>query len=211
MKAKNFLATAIFVLLFSIFTCISFAKDDKQSSEAKVSNVSVLQRIKNAYNDFKNRKEQPKAAATAKAEEPKATTEPKATPAKKEMTKEEMIARLKKEFASSDDIFNFIQGLKAEKDKEGHITYTFNGIRIEDMSKEDLDKLLIRTHQVAVKLRTERIQQQLKTIKQTQGVQRIPTPPQPARIPSAVSSPPRPPYTTPPSSRTPTIPSTRRY
>jgi hypothetical protein len=102
---------------------------------------------------------------------------------KKEMTKDETLAQLKKEIATSDEIFNAVQGLKSEKDSKGNIIYTLNGVTIDNLSKEDLDKLLTRVRQSLVKIRTDRIQKQLETVKRAQGPRVIFAPPQPARTP----------------------------
>ncbi len=135
-----------------------------------------------------------------------AKTQPKTEPPKalrniekEEMTRDEMFADLKESIEEDDEIFDMVPELKAEKDKDGKFYYTFKGIRLEKLSKEDLDKLLARVNQVLVKLRTDRIQNQLETVKRVQNIQRMSASPQ-------VQQPPRTPSQGPSAPRTPSAP-----
>ena len=227
MKNRNLPATVIFVLLFIVVASLSFGNDGTQPSSTTGGNVSMLQRIKNAYNDFKNRREQgaqgvkaevkhapmpvkeePKMPIAQKAEVQKAEARkveaPKANTAKKAMTREGKIAELTEDFASTDELFSVVQGLKAEKDKLGKVSYTFKGMKVENLSEEDMDKLLTQVKQALVKIRSDRITKQLETVKQAQRIHDM-TRSAPISI-STPAQPPRTPPSTPPTVNIPKAP-----
>lgn len=221
MKKRIFVAAAIIYFALGIFALDGFCGGEK---------VGILQKVKNAYNNFRNKQQQSpqavspvrkdetlkpalsngvseekrsaaasvqKAAPAPKAEAPKAEGL-KAPVEKKEMTRDEMLADLKESLSEEDEIFDTIPELKAEKDKDGKSYYTFKGMKLEDLSKGDLDKLSARVHQALVRIRTDRTQRQLETVRRTQNIQRISVPPQPPRTPSQPTPPPSPPRTSAP-------------
>lgn len=186
---------------------------------------SLVDRIKNAYSNFRKKNEAKKASAqpaaavkqaapraaaeTTAAQKtiaetkvaPKAAAETKAVPKATEatttaavkMTKEELVADLKDELESDDEIFDIIPDFKAVKDETGKTYYTYKGVKLEDMAENDLESLLARTRQNLIKLRTERIQQQLETARRAQQIQRLAAPPVSPRTPAtaATQQPPR--------------------
>ncbi len=183
--------------------------------------VGALQKVKNAYNDFRVRQQQksqavknkalkqslaPKVTASKikspKVESPQAVA-PKAQAPDKEMSKEEMLAELKEELADNEDVFDMVPELKAGEAADGKVFYTFKGVKLEDLPKEDLNGLFTKVRQAMVRVRTERIQRQLEMVAQAQRPQRIAAPPQPPRtsassplpprVPSKPSAPPSPP------------------
>ena len=214
MKKRILIAAAVISFALGIFALDGFCGGEK---------VGILQRVKNAYNNFRNKQQQnpqavseeePKAAASVqkaapapKAEAPKAEGL-KAPVEKKEMTRDEMLADLKESLSEDDEIFDVVPELKAVKEKDGKVYYTFKGMKLEELSKEDLDKLLVRVHQTVVRMRTDRIQRQLETVRRTQNLQGLSATPQappkvqqPPRAPSQPASPPRLPAAPPPPSR----------
>ena len=134
----------------------------------------------------------------------------KETPVKPEKTKEEMLTDIKNNLKAYDEIFNSMPALKAQKDEAGNFFYTYKGIKLEDMSAEDLKKISLRIGQLAVKIRTENIQRQLNTIKNAQKLQgagsqgapgAVRTPAQPPHVPPSVPAVPKAPPAPPASPR----------
>ena len=109
--------------------------------------------------------------------------------AKKEMTKDEVLAQLKNDLSKNPEVLNMLPDLKAEKDKEGNLSYTFRGAGLDGLAKDDLDKLSVRVRQALVKIRTDRIQRQLDNIRQAQRLQNV-TPPSIPATPPKVPTPP---------------------
>lgn len=109
----------------------------------------------------------------------------KAEPAKKELTKSEVLDNLKIELEQNDEVFDMIPELKAQKDNEGKTLYTFKGVKLDDLTKEDLDKISKQVNHAITVIQSDRIQGQLETIRRTQNVQRMTVPPQSPRIPAA--------------------------
>ncbi len=114
---------------------------------------------------------------------------PKTQAPVKEMTKEEMLAELKEDLADNDEVFDAVPELKASAGKNGKAIYTYKGTVLDELSKEDLANLYVRLRQTLTKIRTDRIQRQLETVKRVERLQRIATPPQPPRIPVQVQPP----------------------
>lgn len=90
--------------------------------------------------------------------------------ARKDMTTEELIADIKDSVEGEEEILNFIPSLKRSKGADGKNVYMFNEVKIEDLKREDLEKLSINVGQVSTRLHTERIQNQLETIRQVQAL-----------------------------------------
>jgi len=82
-------------------------------------------------------------------------------------TKEEILAGIRSDLEAEEGILDTIPSLKADKDKAGNISYTYGGVKLEDMSRKDLEKLFARVAQSAVKIRTENIQRQLDIARRT--------------------------------------------
>jgi len=108
-----------------------------------------------------------------------------------EMTKNQMLAELKEDLASTDEVFDVVQGLKVVIGTDGRAVYTYNGVALEKISKEDMAKLFGRVRQALVKIRTDRIQRQLEITKQVERLQSMASPRQSPRTPSAVPSVPK--------------------
>ncbi len=121
---------------------------------------------------------------------PQAAASKAQTPVK-EVTKEEMLSELREDLADNDELFDAVPGLKASAGQNGNAVYTYKDIVLDELSKEDLTKLYSRVNQALVKIRTDRIQRQLETIRQVERFQRPANPPQPPRIPVAPPSAPR--------------------
>lgn len=145
---------------------------------------------------------QPQAAAN-KAEAPKARVP------KKDMTREEMVLELKEELKHNEELFDLFPDMKSKKGDDGNAYFTFKGIKIEDMPKEDLDNLLTKVRQALTKIRTDRIERQLEIVRRVERLNRAAAPVQSPRVPvvppsapRAVSAPPSPPS----APRSPSIP-----
>jgi hypothetical protein len=124
--------------------------------------------------------------------QPQPSEGPKVVYEKKEMTKGEILAEIKDKLGSDEEAVGMIPELKAQKGVGGNTYYTFKGVKLDDMPKKDLAELLKRVDQVIVKIQTDRIQQQMESIRQSQNIPRVIAP-----LPS-VTQPPRP-ATAPPS------------
>lgn len=237
---------SLFVGITCAVTVVAFAGlglciEAPQTGQAP-KKAGVIEKIKNAYSDFKDRdkkKEAAKEAPKPKIAQPKAVqpeeTQPKEVQPRTvmyaEMTKEEMLSEIKDDLETVDEIFDAVPGLKAEKDKDGKIFYTYNGVKLGEMGKEELGGLFTKVSQSATRFRTERIQRQLETVRRTERLttklapttpaapsgpsqtSRIPTPPplvqKPASPPPSPSIVSRPPLPAPPSAppRVPSPPS----
>lgn len=137
--------------------------------------------------------------------------------ARSKMTREELLADIKYDVESEEDILDYIPSLKKSKDADGNDVLTFNGVKIGDLNRADLEKLSVTVGQVSTRVRTDKIQRQMETIRQTQalaGGARSPTgmPRGAAPIASPPSLPPAPPVTTRPPQppQTPQAPSAPR-
>ncbi len=131
--------------------------------------------------------------------------------AAKEMSREEILEKLKHALDSEKAVLNYIPELKELKDEGGKEYYTFSGVKLEDLDKEKLRKLRIRVNQIRTQIRTERLNKQLESIQQAQRAaviaqqasristvsahpqQAPPTPPTAQQIPKAPPPPPTPP------------------
>lgn len=156
----------------------------------------------NGFSEDEKREAPPQAAA-------KKTEAPKARVPKKDMTREEMISELKEELKFNEELFDLFPDMKSKKGDDGNIYFTFKGIKIEDMPKEDIDNLLTKVRQALTKIRTDRIERQLEVVRRVERLNSAAAPLQSPRVPAAppsaprtVSAPPSPPS----ASRSPSIP-----
>ena len=149
-------------------------------------------------NKFSPKKESVKPAAAVK-QAPIVKQAPVVKPAaaveRSEMTVDELVADITENLDSEDEILTYVQELKKTVHAEGKVVYTLGGIPLKDAKKADLVKLSEAVAQAAVRIRTERIQAQLETVRQAQGLarqqvmQRPPAPPvQPPRPPQSPAS-----------------------
>lgn len=113
---------------------------------------------------------------------------PKERIAVKDMTREDMIAELKTDLADNEELFDMMPDIKAEKDDSGVNYFTINGTRVEGLSDETLKNVFTRVRQAVIRIRTDRIQQQLDMVRQAERAQRVIAPLRPPQIPSAVRS-----------------------
>lgn len=158
-------AAVIMVLSLAVFAGDGFGEDEKQG---------VPQKVKNA----------PQAAAN-KAEAPKARVP------KKDMTREEMVLELKEELKYGEELFDLFPDMKSKKGDDGNVYFTFKGVKIEDMPKEDIDNLLTKVRQALIKIRTDRIERQLEIVRRVERLNSAAAPPQGPRVPAAPPSAPR--------------------
>ncbi len=193
------------VVLVSVIIAVSLGLSSAYGLGEEGGKVSVLQKMKNAYNDFRARQQQrsqnvnneaiKQSSATKVAASQIASPEaasPQVTEAgpkskDKEMTREEIIAKLKEDFADNDEVINLIPELKAAKNRAGNTTYVYNGTELEKLSEDDLNGLYIRVRQNLVRIRTERIERQLETVRNINRLQSVSTPSQPMQPPRAPS------------------------
>ncbi|MBN1527083.1 MAG: hypothetical protein JW919_05845 [Candidatus Omnitrophica bacterium] len=119
-----------------------------------------------------------------------------------QMTKGELIEDIMETLDSEDEVLDYVPELKKTRDPSGKEFYTYGSAPLEDLEKGLLEKIWARVHQTATKIRTERIQDQLETIRQIENLRRATTPPpqpppQPPRVPpSPPRIPPQPPEQT---------------
>lgn len=118
-------------------------------------------------------------------------------------TKEDIITAIKKLLQKEKDILNYIPELKIQKGKEGEESYTYQGVKLEDLDKEKLERISGRINTQATIIRTDRINKQLETIRRTQQtISRPPQPPTAVRIPQTPSQVYAPPKASSPPSQT---------
>ena len=190
MKIRYFFVAVIAVLSLNIFSGEGFGKDE---------DPGISQKVKTSYSNLKAQQQDQKpvpvqkAAITnagavkaepAKIETPVGEIEKKGT-MKKDMTKEEILAGLKDDLADPDDLMAVMPELKVGADQNGKIIQTYKGVALDKLSKEDLSSLYIRVRQNLTRMRTERIERQLETVRRIERLQGVATPPQPPRVPSA--------------------------
>jgi len=130
----------------------------------------------------------------AQAKEPSTAgwTEEKADKAKrtrKDLTKEELVQYIKDRLDREEEVLNFIPELKKETDAAGNMYYAYQGVRLENLDKEKLDKLFLRVQNELVRIRTERLNRQLESIRR---IQRLTTQQQVPRVPNVTIPPPTP-------------------
>lgn len=123
----------------------------------------------------------PQAAAN-KAEAPKARV------SKKDMTREEMVLELKEELKYNEELFDLFPDMKSKKGDDGNVYFTFKGVKIEDMPKEDIDNLLTKVRQALTKIKTDRIERQLEIVRRVERLNRAAAPLQSPRAPAAPPS-----------------------
>ena len=105
-----------------------------------------------------------------------------------------------------EEILSFIPGLKKEKDAEGKVFYAYQGVKLSDMDRKELDKLFNKVQQEAVRIRTEKLNRQLESIRQAeqatraaqQAARTATPPPQPPKAPAPPPATPQIPKTPPP-------------
>lgn len=141
------------------------------------------------------------AAYGLDAAAPKAAAIKTAATKAAEMTKDQMLAKLKESIASTDEIFEVIKELRTVISKDGKISYTYNGIALDSISKEDMAKLFSRVRQALVKIRTDRIQKQLEITRKVERLQSAADVRQPSRLPASPPSLPKSPPSLPPALR----------
>ena len=148
--------------------------------------------------------EETKAVQTTASEAKAVPQKTEAAKPKKELTKAEMVEHIKGNLDRLEEILNFIPGLTKETDPAGNMTYAYKGKSLEDLDQEELTKLYGRVSNEAVRLRTERLNRQLESIRRANEITRqvrqgIPVPQIPAPPPKspAVYTPPQPPRTLP--------------
>lgn len=132
---------------------------------------------------------------------------------KKEFTKEELLERINGTLEYNDEVVNFIKGLRKEADPQGKVFYSLEGVRLENLDKDQLTKVLRQVQSQVARINAERIAKQLESIQQTQRAiaatqaagrisnistpPSVPKPPQvppvPTQVPKAQQAPPAPP------------------
>lgn len=194
MLKKIVVFAAIFGFLFS--SSLSFAEEKQGIFKKLIDLKNKAFAKKDAAPAVKAEAKPAGGTAPAPAAVPKV-----APPAKKTYTKEEMIAHIKETLDHEEEILNFIPGLKKATTEKGESLYTFEGAKLEELNNEKFDKLFSRVNQEATRIRTDRLNRQLETIRRAQqitsaagGPARVPAPPpQPPRVYSAPNIPHTPP------------------
>ena len=113
---------------------------------------------------------------------------PKKRIAVKDMTREDMVDELKTDLADNEELFDMMPDIKAGKDDKGVNYFTINGAKIENLSDEMLKQVFTRVRQAVIKIRTDRIQQQLDMVRQAERAQRAVVLPRTPYIPSVARS-----------------------
>jgi ribosomal protein L12E/L44/L45/RPP1/RPP2 len=108
-------------------------------------------------------------SAPAKDQAPAAKEEKAGEP---EITKEEIVERLKNIYQYHADIAQSVKGL-AVKEEGGKTVVTYGGKPLEEMSKEDLLVLLRSANQQISAKNIQRLDRQMKNLRQIQNIERI--------------------------------------
>lgn len=147
-----------------------------------------------------------KAAAAADASKDKAAAAEAAKAQEmtyEKMTKADIVTRIKNALTNKDEIIQTIQGLAKEQDASGNVAYKYNGVKLDDVDKETLWKILGRAQNEATRINMDRLNRQLAQIKQIEAANRAAQ--QSRQIRSY-----NPPRTTPQTPNIPRTPSTRQ-
>jgi len=117
----------------------------------------------------------------------------KATPpaVEKEPTRKELEEHLKMMLEHDKDVLNFIPELKARKDSSGNVSYAYQGVSLEKLDDKTFRKLYQKTQNELARIRTERLNKQLESIRQAQAASNAAQ--AASRIPRVVTPPPQPP------------------
>ena len=139
-------------------------------------------------------KVKPAGEVNAQAKGPQAAGAPvaeadKSKRTRKDLTKEELIQYIKDRLDREEGVLNFVPELKKETDAAGNMYYAYQGTRLENLDKEKLDKLFLRVQNELVRIRTERLNRQLESIRR---IQRLTTQQQVPRVPNVAIPPPPP-------------------
>jgi len=186
---KKIVASA--VVLFFCIASVSFAAE----------NESWIQKMKNKFQKKEVVPAKVSPAKIAPAKEAKKTEAPKKE--RKDMTKDELVADITKNLDREDAILNLVPGLEKKSDPDKKEYYTYQGKRLEDLDKDTLDKIFGRVRNEALRLRTDKLNRQLETVRRANAmtatvpqVPRSPVPPTvnvPPQVPRSVQPPSRPP------------------
>jgi hypothetical protein len=115
--------------------------------------------------------------------------------AQRELTKSEMVTGIKESLEDNEEMLNFVPGLKMEKSDKGEPSYKLEGIRLEDLDKDRLKSVYIKVRQQATRIRTERLNRQMETVRRSQQLTNISrqatprVPPVPTPIPKTYTPP----------------------
>jgi hypothetical protein len=190
MTKKRRTASAVLSAVF-FFASVSFAQEEGGL-------------IHNIADKFIRQKERPKPAqrsSSGKAEGPLSATTAQgaasATTAKKApypYPREGIIEHIINELNTLDEILGLVPGLKQIKGGDGKVSYTYQGIRLEDLKDKELQSLYSKINGEASKIRTDRLNKQLESIRQAQ--QAIMNAQQTARTINTFRPPPQPPVQT---------------
>ena len=137
---------------------------------------------------------------------------------KRQLTKEELAKHIKDLLDNRDDVLSAVREIKKETDPDGKVSYLYGGAKLEDMNRDDLQKLLNKINGEMGRINSERLQKQLEVIRQADQASRsaqqgsrqvnIPRlPPQPPAVYMPPMLPPAPPNVIQPP-KTPTPPPT---
>ena len=83
----------------------------------------------------------------------------------KKMTPAEIAGRIKETVDTFEEILKYIPELKKEKDDKGAVSYTYQGIKIESLDRDKLEKLYGRVRNEAVRMQTDRLNRQMDFLK----------------------------------------------
>jgi hypothetical protein len=124
----------------------------------------------------------------------------------KNMTKGELVREITSELNDEEELLDYIPTLKKMKDERGveYYTYSLDGktVKISDLDRTTLEKLLSRIYNQATLIQTDRINKQLESMRSIQNINRqISVPRVPPPVPTAPRQPPKPPPSPQPATR----------
>lgn len=187
-----------------IITLVSVFMFAVSSASFAAENESWIQKIKNRF--------QKKAPAVAAKSAPVKEARKAEPPAKqrKDMTKGELAADITKNLGREESILNLVPGLEKKTDPEGKGYYTYEGTKLEDLDRDALDKVFGRVRSEALRLRTDRINRQIETVRRANVVTaRVPQTPK-VQVPPRINTSPQVPRPVQPPSKPPVPPAPPR-
>ena len=171
------------------------------SNSFAADNESWIQKIKSKF----QKKEVVESKNNISANEVKKAETPRK--ARKDMTKSELADIIVRDLDREESILNLVPGLEKKSDSEGKEYYTYNGTKLEGLDRDTLDKIYGRVRNEALRLRTDKLNRQIETVRRVNSTRvmvpqvprtaippKINVPPQtPARTVQPPSRPPAPP------------------
>ena len=174
------------------------------SASSAAENESWIQKLKSRF----AKKEVVVPVKTAPVKETKKIEAPKKE--RKSMTKGELAADIIKNLDREDSILGLVPGLEKKSGPGGKEYYAYQGTMLQDLDKETLDKIFGRVRNEALRLRTDKLNRQLETVRRASVTGAVVSQAPRSPVPQAINNPPRIPRTIQPPPKPPAPPAPPR-